>query len=62
MTHGTHRECAEKGLGEVINHTITEEGEVNFYTMKWTDGSIEKDIPKELIEEQIVQEHGISKT
>ena len=36
----------------MIDHTITEEGEVNFYTIKWADGSIDKNIPKEMVVEE----------
>tara|TARA_R100000234_G_C4868150_1_gene122128 strand:- start:70 stop:258 length:189 start_codon:yes stop_codon:yes gene_type:complete len=61
MTHGTHRSDESKGVGTVIDHTITESGEVNFYTMKWADGSIEKDVPKEAIKDEVIQEHGITK-
>ena len=56
MTHASHRECVER-VGEVLDHTITEEGVINFYTIKWPDGSIDKDIPARFLIEQESHEH-----
>ena len=53
-----HRECTELGTGKVIYHTLTKEGNIEFYDVKWENGSIEDNIPANLLELTVVQEHG----
>jgi hypothetical protein len=52
-----HRECAEKGTGQVTYHTLTEEGKIELYSVKWKDGAIEENIPADLLKLTVVQEH-----
>ena len=56
-THCVHRECADKGEGEILYHTLTEEGVIEFYSVKWEDGTIEENINADSLELTIVQEH-----
>ena len=56
-THCVHRECADKGKGEVLYHTLTEDGDMEFYNVKWEDGTVEENIRATLLDLTIVQEH-----
>ena len=56
-THAVHRECTDKGTGRVVHHTLTEQGEIEFYNVKWENGTVETNIPASLLELTIVQEH-----
>ena len=37
-------------VGEVLWHSLRENGEINFYDVEWPDGSVETDIPARLLE------------
>jgi len=37
-------------IGEVLWHSLKENGEINFYDVMWPDGKIETDIPTKLLE------------
>ncbi len=52
-----HRECTEKGTGEITHHTLTETGKIEFYDIKWENGTIENNVPAGLLEVTVVQEH-----
>lgn len=52
-----HRECTEKGTGEITHHTLTEAGKIEFYDIKWENGTIENNVPAGLLEVTVVQEH-----
>ena len=52
-----HRECIDRGTGKVLHHTLTEDGNIEFYNIEWPDGVIEENIPANLLELTVVQEH-----
>ena len=52
-----HRECIELGTGKVLYHTLTKEGKIEFYDVKWENGNVEEDIPANLLDLTVVQEH-----
>ena len=37
-------------VGEVLWHSLKENGEINFYDVEWPDGTVETDIPARLLE------------
>lgn len=57
MTHVTHRSDESKGVGKVTDHTITNEGVINFYTVEWADGTTDKDISAEQLLEVKSHKH-----
>ena len=52
-----HRECAELGTGKVLYHTLTEQGIIEFYNIKWPDGTIEENIPADQLTLTVLKEH-----
>jgi len=51
-----HRECIDRGTGKVLYHTLTEDGNIEFYNVQWPDGTIEENIPAGSLE--ITSEQG----
>ena len=52
-----HRECTFKGTGEITHHTLTENGKIEFYDVKWEDGTVENNIPAGALQLTVIQEH-----
>jgi imidazole glycerol phosphate synthase subunit HisF len=55
-THVAHRECAEYGVGEVLRHTLNEQGKVQFFDVKFGNKVI-SNIPTHLLEKKKKKVH-----
>jgi len=50
LTHVKRKGSALNEVGEVLWHSLKENGEINFYDVEWPDGTVETDIPAVLLE------------
>ena len=44
-------------VGEVIHHSLNEDGHIATYDVKWEDGTIEKNVPASLVEKMNSEMH-----
>ena len=44
-------------VGEVIHHSLNEDGYIATYDVKWEDGTIEKNVPASLVEKMNSEMH-----
>ena len=51
-----HRECTEYGIGEVLGHTLNEQGEVHFFDVKFGN-KVFSNIPAQLLEKHKGKRH-----
>jgi len=52
-----HRECIDRGTGKVLYHTLTEDGNIEFYNVQWPDDTIEENIPAHTLKVTVEQKH-----
>ena len=69
LTHVKRKDSALNEVGEVLWHSLKENGDINFYDVRWPGGAIETDIPAIMLEkvkdsddpmsEAHLSEHGV---
>ena len=67
LTHVKRKDSALNEVGEVLWHSLKENGEINFYDVMWPDGVIETDIPTVMLEKvkdsdsvsELHEKHGV---
>ena len=55
-THATRR-VGEQVEGKVVYHTLTEDGQIEYYNVEWPDGTVEENIPATDLNLTVVEEH-----
>ncbi len=67
LTHVKRKDSALNEVGEVLWHSLKENGDINFYDVEWSNGTIETDIPAVLLEkvkdsdsiDELHEKHGV---
>ena len=44
-------------IGEVLHHSLNEDGQISSYDVKWPDGTIDHSVPAVILEELNVEMH-----
>ena len=47
----------EQKEGKVVHHTLTEQGDIEFYSIEWPDGTLEDNIPANELRLTVLKEH-----
>lgn len=65
LTHVKRKDSSLNEVGEVLWHSLKENGEINFYDIEWSDGTVETNVPATLLEkikdssEGVHEAHGV---
>ena len=57
MTHVKRKDSALNEIGEVLWHSLDENGNINYYDVKWPSGEIEENIPANMLTEIMSEQH-----